>query len=270
MKKLAFCALLAVLIALACCPCKQVPSKYQRQPKKRQFSHGYVPTSLDSLLLFNAWDGRSCLALDSFFQLWENQSRMAIAQEAPPDDTIKVVYELFEILFSQVTDTTTGKYIAIQDSVTVAVVDSTSFDAIRSLAAESFDGFQKKYGRSHAFRGPIEIGKPTLCGFQEFHKAINFFFLEDDLNRLCNFDSLEWASLYAKSKLLEPYLRAHTSHWGIAILTYATRTMPSVILNDKLSRAIVEYRDWASGGRAEFSYTGTQWVQTREIITWIE
>ncbi|MBK7142870.1 MAG: hypothetical protein IPH75_12400 [bacterium] len=270
MKRSVICILLSIAFLLACCPCKQIPSEFQRQPQKRQFSHGYIPTSLDSLLLFNAWDGRSCLALDSFFQLWDNQSRVVMAQSAAPDDTMKAVYDLFELLFSEATDSATSKYVALQESVLVTVVDSETYAFLGTLAFYERREFHEKSGPARAFRSPINAGKPILCGLPEFHKALKFLFLEDDEGRLLDVENLHWETVFAKSNFLDPYLQVRPDHWGIVMLTCSDPIMPSVLFDEKLSKAMVEFQSWGCGGTWEYTRQDSIWVKSREINFWIE
>lgn len=193
-----------------------------------------------------------------------------MTQEAPPDDTMRAVYGLFEALFLQSNNSASSKYAALQDSVTVIVVDSSAYTAIRSLSDVSLSDFRIKDGRARLFRYPFNLDKPTLIGFPEFHKALSILCLEDDQRRFLDVKDLDWETVFAKSRLLQPYLQVQPNHWGIALLTFTDPVMPSVILDESLSMALVEFQSWGCGGTSEYTRQDTSWIKTAEIDFWIE
>lgn len=271
--KLLLFLIIVLTVSAACCPCPENTAIRDRFGHRMPSSY-YTPTGLDSLLLDRAWDVHSCPAMDSFFQLWEEQSEKARAERGHPlNDTMFAAYELFLDVFQPDSEQIFSKYIVLQDSIQVLVVDNGTYDTLPMGSAYDLPVNLRTSARTLAFRPLLPSTRPVLVWRGDFWQAVNYYFNETDGSYRGGISDINYPDskvINQKERLIGPYLPLSPFHRGFGFTVFSYPIIPAIMFDCDLKRARVYYEYSFSGGMYGYELQGSAWTRTGEGSVWIE
>jgi hypothetical protein len=212
--------------------------------------------------------------MDSFFQLWEEQSEKALAERGHPlNDTMSAAYELFHDVFQPDSEQIFSKYIVLQDSIIILVVENRVYDTLAVPTADDLTKDLLATARTFAFRPLLPSTRPILVWRKDFWQAVSYYFNEyDGIYRrgISDISYPDWKVINQKEQYIRPYLPLSPFHRGFGYTVFSYPIIRAIMFDCDLKRARVYYEYSFSGGMYGYELQGSAWTKTIEETFWIE
>lgn len=215
--------------------------------------------------------------LEAFFKEWNSSVASNSAKYVNQNDTIRQAHRLYKAFYdplnlNKLGDSEWGndlykdsKYFVVQNDLYYIVVFSP-------IPENSKEGLKEIKGHLKNFRPELGISKSKILYLTpEYDEGIRSL-IDSELPRPMNSNNTTPKEniTYKYSKALGGYMPLIMGHWGNVWHLETHPVINTIIFNQNMTKAKVDFRIVFEGGEATFERVLNTWVLKESHMTWIE